>query len=97
MPIKKFLSPEEKKYLQKALRTEKRPEIRERILIFLLENDGKNYQEIANFLGCSQKTVAYWAVHGSPNNLETLQDKRVGGNNRKATDEYYDGRIKICR
>ena len=32
--------------------------------------------------------MAYWAVHGSPNNLETLQDKRVKGNNRKATDEY---------
>ena len=88
MPTKNFLSSEEKDYLQQALRKENRPEVRERILIFLLENDGKNYQEIADFLGCSAKTVAYWAVHGSPNNLETLQDKRSKGNNKKATDEY---------
>ena len=88
MPIKNFLSGEEKKYLQDALTTEDRPEVRERILIFLLENDGKNYQEIADFLGCSPKTVAYWAVHGSPNNLDTLQDKRRKGNRGKATDEY---------
>ena len=88
MPTKNFLSPEEKNYLQQALKKETRPEVRERILIFLLENDGKNYQEIAEFLGCSPRTVAYWAVHGSPNNLETLQDKRAKGNNKKATDEY---------
>ena len=88
MPTKNFLSPEEKNYLQEALKKETRPEVRERILIFLLENDGKNYQQIADFLGCSPRTVAYWAVHGSPNNLETLQDKRAKGNNKKATDEY---------
>lgn len=88
MPTKNFLSPEEKNYLQQALKKETRPEVRERILIFLLENDGKKYQEIAEFLGCSSRTVAYWAVHGSPNNLETLQDKRAKGNNKKATDEY---------
>ncbi|BAQ64675.1 mobile element protein [Geminocystis sp. NIES-3709] len=62
MPSKNFLSEEERKYLQDALKIEKRSEVRERILIFLLENDGKNYQEIAVFLGCSPKTVAYWAV-----------------------------------
>ena len=95
MPTKNFLSPEEKPDLQQALKKENRPEVRERILIFLLENDGKNYQEIAEFLGCSPKTVAYWAVHGSPNNLETLQDKRVKGNNQKATDEYIDLLLEI--
>ena len=67
MPTKNFLSSGEKEYLQQALKKENRPEVRERILIFLLENDGKNYQEIADFLGCSPRTVAYWAVHGSPN------------------------------
>ncbi|BAQ65868.1 mobile element protein [Geminocystis sp. NIES-3709] len=43
MPSKNFLSEEERKYLQDALKIEKRSEVRERILIFLLENDGKNY------------------------------------------------------
>ena len=52
MPTKNFLSSDEKKYLQQALKIETRPEVRKKILIFLLENDGKNYQEIAEFLGC---------------------------------------------
>ncbi len=88
MPTKDFLSLEEKKYLQNALKQESRPEVRERILIFLLENDGKNYQQIADFLGCSSRKVAYWAVHGNPNNIETLEDKKRKGNHQKATDEY---------
>ncbi len=90
-----YLGSYEKKYLQEAFKTEDRPEVRERILIFLLENDGKNYQEIANFLGCSTKTVAYWAVHGSPNNLDTLQDKRRKGNRAKATDKYIEMLLEI--
>lgn len=88
MPIKDFLSLEEKHYLQNALKKEDRAEVRERILIFLLENDGKNYQEIADFLGCSPKTVAYWAAHGNPNNVDSLQDKRRQGNQTKVTDKY---------
>jgi len=95
MPSKNFLSEEEKKYLQNALKAEDRPEVRERILIFLLENDGKNYQEIANFLGCSSRTVAYWAVHGNPNNLDSLQDKRRRGNQTKATDEYIELLLEV--
>jgi hypothetical protein len=46
MPVKNFLSSEEKQYLQNALKQENRAEIKEGILIFLWENDGKNYQEI---------------------------------------------------
>ena len=69
MPTKNFLLPEEKKYLQDALRNENRPKVRERILIFLLENDGKNYEQIGDFcllfssdsslLGCTWKSKRY--------------------------------------
>ncbi len=95
MPVKNFLSDEEKKYLQNALKTENRPELRERILIFLLENDGRNYQEIADFLGCSARKVAYWAVHGNPNNIESLENKTRKGNHQKATKEYIELLLKI--
>ncbi len=95
MPIKNFLSDEEKKYLQNSLKTENRSEVRQRILIFLLENDGKNYQQIADFLGCSTKTVAYWAVHGNPNNVDSLQDKRRKGNQIKATDKYIEILLEV--
>ncbi|GCA72601.1 hypothetical protein MiYa_04154 [Microcystis aeruginosa NIES-2519] len=40
MPAKDFLDLEEKKNLQKALKEEERAEVRERILMFLLLNDG---------------------------------------------------------
>jgi hypothetical protein len=57
MPAKGFLDLEEKKNLQKALKEEERGEVRERILMFLLLNDGKTQREIAEFIGCSLKTV----------------------------------------
>ncbi len=57
MPAKDFLDLEEKKNLQKALKEEERAEVRERILMFLLLNDGKTQREIAEFIGCSLKTV----------------------------------------
>ena len=88
MPAKGFLSLDEKKNLQEALKQEERAEVRERILMFLLQNDGKTHREIAEFIGCCLKTVAYWCVHGDPRNLESLEDGRKKGNYQKATDEY---------
>jgi transposase len=61
----------------------------------LLQNDGKTYAEIADFIGCGYRTVAYWCVHGDPNNLDTLRDKRQQGNYRKATEEYIDLLLKV--
>lgn len=94
MPAKGFLSQEQQKKLQKTLKEHKHPEIRERILILLLLNDGKTQIEIANFLGCSLRKIAYWCVHGDPENLETLKDKRMSGNHHKASDEYIDMLLK---
>ena len=88
MPVKNFLSQEQKQNLQQALRESEQPELRERVLMLLLMNEGKTYEQIASFLGCSQRTVAYWCVHGAPDNLESLRDKREQGNYRKATKEY---------
>lgn len=56
--------------------------------MLLLQNDGKTYEEVADFIGCSYRTVAYWCVHGNPDDLESLRDKREKGNYRKATDAY---------
>lgn len=88
MPVKNFLSQEQKQNLQQALRESEQPELRERVLMLLLMNEGKTYEQIASFLGCSQRTVAYWCVHGDSDNLDSLQDKRRIGSYRKATDEY---------
>ncbi len=90
MPAKNYLKAEQKEKLQKALKEEENAEIRERILILLLVNDGKTQAEIANFIGCGQKKVSYWWVHGDVENLESLKDKRMEGNHRKATAKYIE-------
>ena len=58
-PVKNFLTTEQVTQLQEALKKSDQPHVRERILIILLQNDGKLQHEIAKFLGCSARTVAY--------------------------------------
>lgn len=88
MPAKGYLSQLQKESLQKALSESKNPQLTQRILMLLLMDDGKTYQEISDWLGCSYRSVAYWCVHGDPDKLESLHDGRNQGNYRKATDEY---------
>jgi len=47
MRVKNYLTSEEKQELQKQLKSHEHPDIRERILILLLRNDGRTQQEIA--------------------------------------------------
>jgi hypothetical protein len=58
MPVKNHLTPEQVEKLQKALKAEENGDIRERILILLLLNDGKTQDKIAKFLGCSLNKVS---------------------------------------
>src|SRR4028118_1780775 len=90
MPAKNHLNREQIEKLQQALKEEKNGDIRERILILLLLNDGKTQAKIAEFLGCSLNKVCYWCVQGDPENLETLKDERMKGNHKKATDKYIE-------
>ncbi|HEY9709647.1 MAG TPA: IS630 family transposase [Oculatellaceae cyanobacterium] len=90
MPAKNHLTTEQVEKLQKALKEEENGDIRERILILLLLNDGKTQAKIADFLGCSLNKVSYWCVHGDPENLESLKDERMRGNHKKATDKYIE-------
>ena len=90
MPAKNHLTSEQVEKLQKALKVEENGNIRERILILLLLNDGKTQARIAEFLGCSLNKASYWCVHGDPENLESLKDERMKGNHKKATDKYIE-------
>ena len=90
MPAKNYLTSKQKEKLQKALKREENGDIRERILSLLLLNDGKTQQKIAEFIGCSKNKVCYWCVHGDPDNLESLKDKRMKGNHQKATEKYIE-------
>ncbi|RCJ42109.1 transposase [Nostoc punctiforme NIES-2108] len=88
MPAKGYLTQSQKENLQKALSESNNPQLTQKILMLLLMDDGKTYKEITDWLGCSYRSVAYWCVHGDPDNLESLKDGRNQGNYRKATEEY---------
>ncbi len=90
MPAKGHLRRAQRKTLVSELKESNSPQLTQRILIFLLMDDGKTYQEISDFLGCGYRTVAYWCVHGDPDNLESLRDGREKGNYQKVTEEYID-------
>ncbi|VEP16331.1 transposase (fragment) [Hyella patelloides LEGE 07179] len=90
MPAENHLTSEQKEKLPLALKREENGDIRERILILLLLNDGKTQSEIAKFIGCSKNKVCYWCVHGDPDNLESLKDERMKGNHQKATEKYLE-------
>lgn len=94
MPAKGFLRIEQKQCLQELMKTSVRPELRERVLILLLMNDGKTQEEIAAFVGCSQRAVAYWCVHGDPDNIESLEDGRRTREYRKTTPAYVEELLK---
>ena len=95
MPAKGFLNIEQKEKLQILVRSGNCSRLREHALILLLQNDGKTYEEIASFIGCGYRTVAHWCVHGDPNNLDSLKDKRQQGNYRKATEKYIELLLEV--
>ena len=95
MPAKNHLTLEQVEKLQKALKEEENGDIRERILMLLLLNDGKTQAQIAAFLGCSFNKVSYWCIHGAPDKLESLKDERMKGNHTKVTDQYLEILLEI--
>jgi transposase len=88
MPAKNHLSPNQKQRLIKLLKESNDNYVREKLLILLLINDGKIYRQISDFMEIDYTTLAYWLVHGDPDNLDTFLDKRSPGIFRKVTPEY---------
>ena len=95
MPAKNFLNSETKEKLQQTLKEHKHPDIRGRVLILLLLDDRNTQKHIAELIGCSLRKVAYWCVRGDPDNLDSLFDRRMTGNYRKATEEYINLRLEV--
>jgi transposase len=95
MAVRNFLKRETKEELQLVLREHEHRDIRERALIFLLLNDGNTQAQVAQLIGCSVRKVAHWSVHGDPDKIDSFHDKRMDGNNRKATKEYIDLLLEV--
>jgi site-specific recombinase XerD len=69
MPAKNHLNPQQIEKLPKALKKEEKGNIRERIMILLLLNEGKTQSKISEFLAYSVNKVSYWCLKGDPDNL----------------------------
>ncbi len=84
MPAKNHLTPEQVEKLQRVLKEEENGDIRERILMLLLLNDGKTQAQIAIFLGCSINKVSYWCVHGGehPTFAKTWSGESIEGSSQ---------------
>jgi len=87
MPAKNHLSQNQKPRLIKILKESEDNYVREKVLILLLIYHGKTYQKISECMEIAYTTVAYWSVHGDPDNLDSFLDKRSPGNFRKVTPE----------
>ena len=77
MPVSEFLNLNQKKNLQKALRSIEDLHQRQLILMVLLRNDGETYEEIMGFIGCSYQSVAHGCIHGNPDDLASFKDGRA--------------------
>ena len=76
MPAKNHRSQNPKQTLIKLLKESDDNYVRENVLILLLINDGKTYRKFSEFRESAYTTVAYWSVHGDPDNLNSFLDKR---------------------
>ena len=88
MPAENHLSQNQKQRLIKLLKESDDNYVREKVLILLLINDGKSYRQISEFMEIAYTTVAYWSVHGDPDNVDSFLDKKSQGNFHKVTPEY---------
>jgi transposase len=95
MPVKDFLSQKQEEQLQQALQESNCPQERERILMLLLMNDGKTFEQISDFIGGLKRPVAYKCVHSEPEDLESVQNKREQGNHRHVTAAYIQLLLEI--
>jgi transposase len=87
---KRSLSESQRAELLEALRREPSGLVRERILIVLLRDDGKTYEQIGKFLGCTLKTAARWCNQVNPDDISSFHDGRAQGNHVKATPAYIE-------
>lgn len=87
-----YLTPFQRKLLQKSLEADIRPEYRRRIEIMLLADQGQSQTQICKALGCSQEMARYWIVMAQTGNAHNWSDYIIG--RPKTVNEQYLTRLK---
>ena len=84
-----FQLPEEGlREIVKAIKHDKRPEVRHRAMGLRLMHEGKSPKEVAEFLGVSQPTVYDWHHRWQREGVDGLANRPKPGRPAKATDSY---------
>ncbi len=82
------LSESELLQLERAMRSDRRPEVRQRATAIRLLYMGKSPQEVAQALGVSLPTVYNWAARWRSGGLEALANRPKSGRPSKADEAY---------
>jgi len=77
----------------RAVKTDKRPEVRQRAMGLRLLHEGQTPQAVADIMAVSQPTVYDWHHRWQENGLEGLANRPKSGRPRK-TDRRYVERLK---
>ena len=76
--------------IQKAVKSDKRPEVRQRAMGLRLLHEGQSPKEVAEIMAVSQPTVYDWHHRWQENGLEGLANRPKSGRPRKADHSYVE-------
>ena len=82
-----YLTPFQRKLLQKSLQTESRSEYRRRLEIMLLADEGQSQTQICKTLSCSQETARYWISMAKMGQAHRWKERPIG-RPKKVNDRY---------
>lgn len=88
----KYLTPFQRKLLEKSLPNELRPGYCRRIQIMLLADEGKSQTQICKTLSCSQETARYWISMAKMGQAHQWQERPIG--RPKKVNEQYLSRLE---
>ncbi|HIK04341.1 MAG TPA: helix-turn-helix domain-containing protein [Trichormus sp. M33_DOE_039] len=88
----KYLTPFQRKLLEKSLQENLSPSYRQRIEIMLLADDGKSQTVICRRLGCSPATVRHWMHIARAGMAHQWQDCPIG--RPKTVNDQYIERLR---
>ena len=87
-----YLTPFQRKLLQKSLQSDLTEQYRQRIEIMLLADEGKSQAQICQALGCSQGTARYWISLARAGQAHNWNASPIG--RPKTVNEQYLERLK---
>lgn len=88
--LKFTLTESELEIIAKSVKTDKRPEVRQRAMGLRLLHEGQSPQAVAEIMAVSQPTVYDWHHRWQANGLEGLANRPKSGRPRKVDEQYVE-------